>query len=278
MRKHLLAFLVGAAGVVACADVQSSGAPGTIVLRSNNDAFSLTYTCSDSTAPAPALAPSALVRGVVLQETSEHILAAPFSPVSAAHVDAVRQAQQNGSIPALEQAVVAYVCSQGSPPTRPPRFPEPGSIASEFVLSPLVGEEQGSPPSVRLSDHQGQPVILIFWSSWCGPCRSGYPELQKLAAHAASKGVALYAVVHQDRPENVRRWQREHGEGVTFLLDSGDRVARDYKVYGIPHTIVIGADRRVRVAGAGYAGAGHDLTKLVDRALAGLNTAGLTHR
>jgi thiol-disulfide isomerase/thioredoxin len=110
-------------------------------------------------------------------------------------------------------------------------------------------------------------VILIFWSSWCGPCRTGYPELQKLSAHAASKGVALYAVVHRDRPESVRRWQREHGAGVKFMLDEGERAARQYQVYGIPHTVVIGADGRVRVAGTGYAGAGRDLPTLVERAL-----------
>ncbi len=265
MRKQLFGFLLGVATLASFGDADPASAPGTIVLRSDNGALSLVYACADSTAPAPAASSSNLVRDVVVQETSEHILAAPASAGGASHLEAVRQARQNGSTPMLERAVVAYVCSQGRPPTRPPRFPEPGSLAPEFVLSPLPEREQDPARAVRLSDHKGQPVILIFWASWCGPCRSGYPELQKLSAHA----VALYAVVHLDRPESVRGWRREHGAGVTFMLDGGDRVARDYKVYGIPHTVVIGPDGRVRAAGGGYAGAGHDLTRLVERALAG---------
>lgn len=31
-----------------------------------------------------------------------------------------------------------------------------------------------------LSDYKGQTVFLNFWATWCPPCRSEMPEIQKL--------------------------------------------------------------------------------------------------
>ena len=50
--------------------------------------------------------------------------------------------------------------------------PVVGHPAPDFTLRTLDGQE------VKLSDFKGQPVIVNFWATWCGPCRIEMPHLQ----------------------------------------------------------------------------------------------------
>ena len=50
---------------------------------------------------------------------------------------------------------------------------EPFYAAPDFTMLDRDGNW------VNLSDFVGKPIILNFWASWCGPCKSEMPDLQK---------------------------------------------------------------------------------------------------
>ena len=54
----------------------------------------------------------------------------------------------------------------------------------------IVGKDsQGM--SLKLSDYRGKIVVLDFWGSWCGPCISDLPKLNKIAKDFADDIVVL---------------------------------------------------------------------------------------
>ena len=68
-----------------------------------------------------------------------------------------------------------------------------GNVAPDFALADLDGNP------VRLADLRGQPVILNFWSSYCGPCVEEFPLLREAAERHADDGLIVVGIVWRDR-------------------------------------------------------------------------------
>jgi cytochrome c biogenesis protein CcmG/thiol:disulfide interchange protein DsbE len=47
---------------------------------------------------------------------------------------------------------------------------------------------------VRLSDFAGKVVLLDFWATWCGPCKSTIPWFNELTAQYGPQGFAVIGV------------------------------------------------------------------------------------
>lgn len=246
MLKPMWMVPVLVAAAVGCSDGKVAK------LASDNGKLTLSYACTDSGPRVLDGGAGTLVRDVVVRETSEHIVAARGATAGSAESNAVRAAHARGDMPALERAAASYVCAHGTPPTRPPRFPEMGSTPPNFVLAPLGAPKPAVP--TRLSDLKGRAVVLVFWSTWCKACREEYMVLQELAARSETERISTYAILNGDTEATLRAWQEEHGSGVPFLADPDKRIARLVRVWGVPYTLVVRPDGRVQAAGHVSAG------------------------
>ncbi len=108
-----------------------------------------------------------------------------------------------------------------------------------FGLSPYDGQ------TFRLSDFRGQPVVLNFWASWCGPCRDEQPHLE--AAWRQYQGrVMVIGLDYLDQEPNARAYLTEFGVTYPNGPDRGSRAYTAYRVQGVPETFFIDAQGFVR--------------------------------
>jgi len=118
-----------------------------------------------------------------------------------------------------------------------------GQRAPDFTLPSLAGD------TVALSDFRGDVVILDFWASWCGPCRSSMPTL-----HAMSQALDVVLLgVSLDRSEQAAAGYLEtqsydHMIAVWGSFADASAVALEFGVSGIPRTFVIDRHGIVRFA------------------------------
>ncbi len=124
-----------------------------------------------------------------------------------------------------------------------------GDTAIDFTLTNLDGT------AVTLSDHLGQPIVINFWASWCGPCRIEMPDLQALHGKYNDDGLVILAI-NQAETSAAAADFFVHQMGLTFtnpLLDTESTVADKYGVRNLPTTLFIDVDGRVTAVHRGPA-------------------------
>src|SRR5687768_12511767 len=57
-----------------------------------------------------------------------------------------------------------------------------GSVAPQFSATTMAGEP------VTLADYAGKVVLLNIWATWCGPCRTEMPSMQRLYEELKKSG------------------------------------------------------------------------------------------
>jgi len=115
-----------------------------------------------------------------------------------------------------------------------------GQPAPAFALKTLQTGEV-----VSLEKLRGKPVVLNFWSTWCGPCRMEHPVLDWAFREYGTQAHFLGAVF-EDTEENALGYIARAGSPYPQLVDPKSQMAVDYGVAGVPETYFIDAEGIIR--------------------------------
>jgi cytochrome c biogenesis protein CcmG, thiol:disulfide interchange protein DsbE len=118
--------------------------------------------------------------------------------------------------------------------------PSVGAVAPAFTLNRLDG-----PGKVSLAAYRGKPVVLNFWASWCEPCKSEAPVLQRDWTSYRGRGVVFLGVDYHDLASDARKFVTAHALTFTMLKDGSGKVTGTYGISQVPETYVLNRQGRV---------------------------------
>jgi cytochrome c biogenesis protein CcmG, thiol:disulfide interchange protein DsbE len=132
-----------------------------------------------------------------------------------------------------------------------------GRDAPALVL-PAVG---GAGVDLQEVTQRNKVVLVMFWATWCTPCRIELPEIEKLYARKRAAGLEILAVNEDREPDKLAAYLKERPLSFPVLVDEDGKVAAAYGVEGFPTTVVIDRQGHVVRVESGFA---TDLEFLVD--------------
>jgi cytochrome c biogenesis protein CcmG, thiol:disulfide interchange protein DsbE len=119
--------------------------------------------------------------------------------------------------------------------------------AGERVEAPVAElRELGGEGTGSLADYKGQVVVLNVWASWCGPCRSEMPLLQRTHERIRSQGALVLGIDTQDASEDALKFLRDHEIDFPSLRDRDGEYANELGATAVPETFLI--DRHGQIA------------------------------
>jgi cytochrome c biogenesis protein CcmG, thiol:disulfide interchange protein DsbE len=108
----------------------------------------------------------------------------------------------------------------------------------------------GDAQELRMADHAGTPMVLVFWAPWCGVCRTELPLLRSLQDDLGDRAKVI-GVAMSGTTEAIEEFAVEYGRGMPHVYAD----ARTESLMGIrafPTIFVLDAEHRVKARYVGF--------------------------
>lgn len=122
---------------------------------------------------------------------------------------------------------------------------ESDGLFPAFKVKDFAGNE------INLADYRGKVVILDLFATWCPPCRQEIPHFVELQDDYADDLAIIGLSYDQTGAEKVQAFAKEMKINYDLFWGSQE-IAAFVNLRGIPHTLVIDRQGKVRGNFVGY--------------------------
>ena len=100
--------------------------------------------------------------------------------------------------------------------------------------------------TVQLDDYRGRVVLINFWASWCTPCLTEMPSLQRFSESMEGKPFALLTINMGESRAAAARAVRQRKVEFPVLLDRKGDVFRQWGAKMLPTSFILDREGRIR--------------------------------
>lgn len=115
--------------------------------------------------------------------------------------------------------------------SNPKSSTKPVGKTIDFTLEQMGGGK------VTLSEQKGKVVLVDFWATWCGPCRTAIPYLVNMYNNYQDQGLLILGISLDEQRSELDKFTKEQPIPYPILYGNKE-IAKAYEVQGIPTLVV----------------------------------------
>jgi thiol-disulfide isomerase/thioredoxin len=101
---------------------------------------------------------------------------------------------------------------------------------------------------------ENDATIILFWATWCIPCREEFPVIDQLQKKYPDKKIKVITI-SQDSPRSlakVKTFAKAQKFDFTYLTDPNGEISSKLLVNSIPHSLLVDRQGKVFYTHTGY--------------------------
>jgi thiol-disulfide isomerase/thioredoxin len=101
--------------------------------------------------------------------------------------------------------------------------------------------------TVNLADYKGKVLLVNFWATWCGPCKTELPGLIALYDKYKDQGLVILGISADDDAETLRAFSSEWKINYPVFVGRDEQELLDAygPIFGYPISVIVGRDGSV---------------------------------
>lgn len=104
-----------------------------------------------------------------------------------------------------------------------------------------------------LQQLRGKVVLVNFWATWCEPCVTEMPSLQRLHDQLLASGFEVLAVNYQEGPARIAAFTQKMNLTLPVVRDTDGSVAKAWSARVFPASYLIDRNGNMRYVTSGAA-------------------------